>query len=283
MLTEIRAGNFTIRGVSVGGIYTSLHVKELDVLLDVGLAPRSFAGAKALFLSHGHADHCGALMTLIGARMLMCNNRRLKIFLPAPIADTLRASLDLVSTLQRYDVNVKLCGMEPGDEAPLHANLRVRAFRTYHPVPSLGYLFFRRVPKLRPEYVGLDGAEIRDRRRAGEDLFVDREILELAYATDTLVKVLDAEPALLSARTLILECTFLDDAKPPERAHESCHIHLDDLLPYADRFRNDAVVLMHFSQNYRPADVRAILDARCPPGLRERVVPLVPNRRRWPG
>ena len=37
---------YTVRGVSVGGIYTSLSVRELDVVLDVGLAPRSFAGAR---------------------------------------------------------------------------------------------------------------------------------------------------------------------------------------------------------------------------------------------
>ncbi len=283
MLTQVRAGDYTIRGISLGGIYTSLQVRELDVVLDIGLAPRSFAGTKALFLSHGHADHSGALATMIGTRMLTCGNRKLKIYLPAPIADTVRSILDQVSTLQRLEVNAELVPMEPGDEAGLHSDLYVRAFLTYHPVASLGYMFFRRVNKLKPEFSGLDGQEIRQRKEAGETLFDAADHLELAYATDTLPKILDAEPALFDVKTLILECTFLDASKSPEKAHASCHIHLDDLLAVADRFNNEALVLMHFSQSYRPNEVRAILERRCPEALRRRLVVFAPDRRAWPG
>jgi ribonuclease Z len=283
MLTRVRAGGYTIRGVSVGGIYTSLQVRELDLVLDIGLAPRSFAGTKALFLSHGHADHSGALATMIGQRMLTCRNKLLKIYLPAQIADTVRQQLDLISTLQNFEVNVQLHPMEPGDEASLHSDLHVRAFRTFHPVPSLGYLFFRRVHKLRGEFIGMDGQQIKQLRQQGADISDTADHLELAYATDTLPKVLETEPDLLAVKTLILECTFLDASRPPEKAHASCHIHLDDLLPYADRFANEALVLMHFSQGYRPNDVRAILRARCPPAMLDRLVIFAPDRRVWPG
>lgn len=283
MLTQVRAGDYTIRGISVGGIYTSLQVRELDVVLDIGLAPRSFAGTKALFLTHGHADHTGALTTLVGARMLTCGNRKLKIYLPAPIADTVRSILDLVSTLQRKEVNAELIPMEPGDEAGLHSDLHVRAFRTYHSVVSLGYMFFRRVNKLKPAFSGLDGQEIHRRKEAGEALFDAADHMELAYATDTLPKILDAEPALFDVKTLILECTFLDANKPADKAHASCHIHLDDLLPLADRFNNQALVLMHFSQTYRPDEVREILSRRCPAALLRRLVVFAPDRRAWPG
>ena len=71
MLTTVRAGRYTVRGVSVGGVYTSLQIPELGVLLDIGLAPRSFAGVDQLVVSHGHADHIGALNTLLGIRGLM--------------------------------------------------------------------------------------------------------------------------------------------------------------------------------------------------------------------
>jgi ribonuclease Z len=283
MLTEVRAGPYTIRGISVGGIYTALHVRELDVLLDVGLAPRSFAGARAVFLSHGHADHSGALATLLGTRMLTCGNRRLRIFLPAGTAPPIQRVLDAVSDLQRTPVNVELVPMEPGDQVVLHGDVHVRAVRTYHPVPSLAYVFLRRVNKLRREYMGLDGREIRRRRLAGEALFDPVEHLELAYVTDTLPRVLEAEPALFDVKTLILECTFIDERKSAELAHQSCHIHLDDLRPLAERFNNQAVVLMHFSQIYSPHEIAGLLDQRCPRTLRERVVVFAPDSSHWPG
>jgi ribonuclease Z len=71
MLTTVTAGPYTIRGLSVAGIQTSLFVRELGVLFDVGIAARSCAGAENVFLSHGHADHCGALVSLLGMRGLM--------------------------------------------------------------------------------------------------------------------------------------------------------------------------------------------------------------------
>ncbi len=283
MLTQVRAGRYTVRGISVGGIYTTLHVKELDVLLDVGLAPRAFAGVKGLFLSHCHADHAGALHTLIGTRMLTCGNRKLRLYAPAQNVDTLRIMIDHISAMQRYEARVELIGLEPGDEVSLHGDMFARAFRTFHPVPSLGYVFFRRVNKLRPEYQGLDGRQIREHRLAGDDIFDTVEHAELAYATDTLPKVLEEEPSLFDVRTLILECTFLDERKSRELAHKSCHVHLDDLLPHADRFNNETLVLMHFSQLYKPSEVHDILAARCPDSMRSRLAVFAPRKGSWPG
>ena len=71
----------------------------------------------------------------------------------------------------------------PGDTHSLGHGLWVRAFRTHHPVPSLGYQFFRRVSKLKPEHQHLPPEEIARGRKAGVDLFDEVERLELAYAT----------------------------------------------------------------------------------------------------
>ena len=35
VLTTVEAGRLTIRGVSLGGVYTSLHVPELDLFFDL--------------------------------------------------------------------------------------------------------------------------------------------------------------------------------------------------------------------------------------------------------
>ncbi len=112
---------------------------------------------------------------------------------------------------------------------------------------------------------------------------VHADRVELAYATDTLVSVLDHSPELLRARVLVIECTFLDDRKSLAAARAGCHIHLDELIERADRFANEHVVLMHVSQLYRPDEVAGILDAKVPPALRKRIIPFVPAGAHWPG
>ncbi|HUH04469.1 MAG TPA: MBL fold metallo-hydrolase [Kofleriaceae bacterium] len=283
MLVSVEAGPYTVRGLSVGGVYTALQVPELGVCFDVGLAPRTFASTRRLFLSHGHVDHLGALATMLGIRGLMSMKRKLEVFMPAEIVADVTGTLERQSAMQRYDLSINAVGMRPGDELELRNDLRVRAFRTLHPVPSLGYQFLRRNKKLRPELRGLPGPEIQERRLAGDDIFDEVEVLELAYATDTLAKVLDNDPTLYQSRVLILECTFLDQRKTIESSRAGCHIHLDELIERADLFENEHLVLMHFSQIYRPDEIRGILAARCPPALLERIHPLAPEGGHWPG
>jgi ribonuclease Z len=280
----VQTGGFTLRGVSLGGIYTSLHVPELDSLFDVGWPLRSAASVRHLFLSHGHVDHAGGLSTLLGMRALFGHPRPLRLYLPAEIAPAVSETLAAMSKLQRYELGAELVPMQPGDEVEMRKDMAVRAFRTYHPVPSLGYLIVRRVAKLRPELRGLPRHVIAERRLAGESVTYSVDRLELAYATDTLAVVLDREPAILESQVLVLECTFLDGKKPLAEARAGCHIHLDELIERAHLFKNDALVLMHFSQLYRPDDVREILARRLPEPLARRVIAFAPPAGEdWPG
>jgi len=277
------AGPYTIRGVSVGGVYTSLAVPELGLVFDAGASPRSAGGIDTILLSHGHADHVGALPALLGIRALHGKTRPPRVVMPAEIVDDLQAALVALSKLQRWPLAIEAIGMLPGDEIELRGDLRVRAVRTFHPVPSLGYVIVRRVARLKPELVGLTGPEIAARRRAGEEVSVHDDQLELAYATDTLVSALDHAPELYKARVLIVECTFLDQRKSLEAARAGCHIHLDELVERAELFENEHVVLMHFSQLYRPEEIPRILAARVPPKLRAKIIPFVPADGQWPG
>jgi ribonuclease Z len=283
VLTEVRAGPYTVRGVSVGGVYTSLQVPELGVVLDAGMPIRSFAGADHVFLSHAHADHAGGLGALLGIRGLIGKTRPPHVYFPAEIGDALLATLAAAGRLHHADLDVTPHPMAPGDALPLGHDLWVRAFRTHHRVPSLAYQFLRRVTKLRAEHRGMPPQEVARRRLAGEDLFEQAERLELGYATDTLAHVLDTAPALLDSRVLILEATFVDASRSVEDARERSHTHLDEVFARADRFRGEALVLMHFSQSYSPAEVHAAVRARVPPSLQGRVHVFAPEAGRWPG
>jgi ribonuclease Z len=257
-------------------------VPELHALFDVGIAPRSFGAVDDLFLSHAHADHIGALTSLLGLRGLFAKGP-LRIYMPQEIVETVHVALAAMSKLQRYELSIEAIGLEPGQELVYRGDWRVRPFRTFHPVPSLGYQFVRTVSKLKPEFLGLPGPEIAARRKAGEEMTYTEERLELAYATDTLVRVLDEHPWLGDSRVLILECSFLDERKDIASSRAGCHIHLDELIERADLFRNEHLVLMHFSQIYRPNEVAEILERRCPPELWRRIRPFAPRRNHWPG
>ena len=53
------------------------------------------------------------------------------------------------------------------------------------------------------------------------------------------------------------------------------HIHLDDIVARAGLFRNEAIVLTHFSARYRPSEIREALRT-LPETLASRVVPFLP-------
>ncbi|HYH96272.1 MBL fold metallo-hydrolase [Hyalangium sp.] len=283
MLTEVQAGPYTIRGISVGGVYTSLQVPELDVVLDAGVPLRSFATTDHLFLSHGHSDHASALGALLGIRGLVGKHSPAQVFLPAEIESAVKEALAALGRLHRSAISMETIPMLPGDTRKVYRDLWVRAFRTHHAGPSLGYQFLKRVTKLKPEHQGMPGEEIARLRREGAGIFDEVERLELAYATDTLSKVLETAPSILESRVLILECTYLDQKWTVEETQERLHTHLDEIIARADLFQNEALVLMHFSQAYGPEQVHDIIRDRVPPALRERIKVFAPSSSRWFG
>ncbi len=279
-ITEVKAGKYTVRGVSVGGVYTSLQVPEMGALFDAGLTLRGLVSCERLFLSHGHADHVGGLVGMLGIRGIQ-GRPRLRAFMPRAIHAGITGALEHMTAMHHFDLSMDSVPVDPGDEHQLRPDLHVRALKAHHVVPTLGYQFFNRTKRLKPAYQALSGPEIAARRRAGEDLFDEEERLELAYVTDTLLRVIDTTPSLLVTPVLILECTFLDERRSPELAHKTCHVHLNDLLLRAEEFQNEHLVLMHVSQLYKPAEVHAILKRRLPASLYARVVPFAPQSGRW--
>lgn len=282
MLTRLALEPYSLIGLSVGGVYTSILCPELSVIFDAGISPRSFVGAKHLLVSHGHADHVGSLPSMIGLRGL-AHQPPPDVKLPEEIAEDVEIGLRHFNSSQRRVLEVHFQGLAPGDEFQLGPDLFGRAFRTLHSVPSLGYLLFRRVQKLKPEYLGLAGEEVRKKKEAGEALFEAVERPQIAYVTDTLVDVLDQNPELYRVPTLILECTFLDASKSRDEARQKSHIHLDEIIERAALFENEHLVLMHFSQSYQPKEVHRIVEERLPSELAKRVRVFAPRSGMWPG
>ena len=147
----------------------------------------------------------------------------------------------------------------------------ITAFATTHTIPSVGYLVWERRNKLKEEYHGLPGEQIRDLRLSGVQ--VTREVRQplVAYTGDTSPQGLDACPAVFQAKVLITEMSFIRAKHRRDKIHKFGHMHLDDFLERADRFKNELIICGHFSTRYHPQEVRRLLDGKLPPVLRDRV------------
>ena len=138
-------------------------------------------------------------------------------------------------------------------------------------MPSLGYLVWERRLKLKEEYHGLPGERIRDLRLGG--VAVTREVRSplLAYTGDTSPAGLDNFPPAYEAKVLITELSFIRPNHRREKIHKFGHMHLDDFLDRADRFKNELIVAAHFSTRYHPNEVRKLLDVKLPPELKAKM------------
>lgn len=98
---------------------------------------------------------------------------------------------------------------------------------------------------------------------------------EIAFTGDTMSDfIVDSNNSdVLRARVLVMESTFVDNRITVEHARDYGHTHLSEIVSYADRFENKAILLIHFSARYQIDEIVAALSA-LPPSLAHRVFAL---------
>jgi ribonuclease Z len=176
--------------------------------------------------------------------------------------------------MHRLDRGRMVCdlkGLKAGDEVELSRENVITAFATTHTIPSLGYVAWDRRNKLKEEYLGLPGDKIRDLRLSGVPVTREVRVPLLAYTGDTSPAGLDNYPPVYEAKVLITELSFIRPNHRREKIHKFGHMHLDDLVERADRFKNELIICAHFSTRYHPQEVRRFLDGKLPPSLRDRI------------
>ncbi len=268
-LSRTHAG-LTIEGYSRAAVQSYWRVPELKVGFDLGAHPWDFMGTGTWFVSHTHLDHVAALAIYVARRRMM-KMEPPTVYVPTEALEDVKKLLLIFQRLDRGRQNCDLRGVSPGDEIQLSRENVVTVFDTVHTIPSRGFVVWDRRNKLKDEYVGLPGNQIRDLRLSGAEVTREVRTPLVAYTGDTAPAGLDAEPACFSAKVLITEMSFIRDKHRREKIHKFGHMHLDDFIERADRFKNELIVAGHFSTRYHPNEVRRLLDAKLPEVLKSRL------------
>jgi ribonuclease Z len=263
-------GGLTIEGWSRAAVQSYWRIPELKLGFDLGAQPWDFMGTPNWFISHSHLDHIAALPVYVARRRMM-KMEPPTIYLPVECVEDVRRLLLVMQRLDRGRQTCDLVGVEPGVEIELSRELVVTTFATSHTIASCGYVVWDRRMKLKDEYLGLPGDKIRDLRLGGTAVTREVRTPLVAYTGDTSPKGLDGCPAAFEAKVLITEMSFIRPNHRREKIHKFGHMHLDDFLERAERFKNELIVAAHFSTRYHPQEVLRMLDAKLPPGLKERM------------
>ncbi|MFY8056604.1 MAG: MBL fold metallo-hydrolase, partial [Planctomycetaceae bacterium] len=226
-----------IQGYSRAAVQSYWLIPELKLGFELGASPWSFMGTRTFFVTHGHLDHLAALPVFVARRRMMKMEPPV-IYLPAEIVDDAWRVLKAWQRLDRGRMNCELIGMNPGDLISISREHRVAAFPTKHTVPSCGYVVYDVRKKLKPEYHGLHGDQIRDLRQQGLEVAAETLTPLVCFTGDTNPAGLDAHPDVYLAKVLITEMTFFRPEHRREKIHKFGHMHLYDLLERADIFRN---------------------------------------------
>src|ERR1043166_9022470 len=260
----------TVEGWSRAAVQSYWRIAELKIGFDLGAQPWDFMGTPSWFLAHTHLDHVAALPVYVARRRMM-KMEPPTIYLPEPMVEDVKRLLLIMQRLDRGRQLCNLVGVTPGQEIELSREHVVSVFATTHTIPSVGYLVWDRRNKLKEEYHGLPGDKIRDLRLSGVEVTREVRVPLLCYTGDTSPGGLDNYPAAYEAKILITELSFIRPSHRREKIHKFGHMHLDDFLERADRFKNELIIAAHFSTRYHPDEIRRYVTAKLPPGLREKI------------
>ena len=266
----LELSGLTLRGVTRGGIQTCVMVPELDVMFDVGGVARGQLRYGTILVTHGHQDHLGGLPYLISQRHLTGLGSP-HVHMPAEVIDPFTRIMDAWREIEGFDLHAKLFGHAPGDDFELGKNLRAACVRSVHRVPSLSWIVERTSERLLPEHAGRSGPEIAELKRSGARITETHTVDLLCVTGDTQIETFDREPRLRRAKVLVHEVTAWDERRSVEEIRVWGHTHVDEIIPRAEQFEGDALVLVHRSPRHTRQQAEEVVATRFPASVRSKV------------
>ncbi|KAJ6688031.1 hypothetical protein OIU74_016686 [Salix koriyanagi] len=265
---------YPVEGLSIGGHETCIIFSSLNMAFDIGRCPQRAISQDFLFISHAHMDHIGGLPMYVATRGLY----RMKpptIVVPTCIKENVEQLFEVHRRLDGSELKHNLIALDVGQEFYVRKDLKVRAFKTYHSIQSQGYVVYSVKQKLKREYLGLSGNEIKNLKSSGVEITNTETSPEIAFTGDTMSDFIIDETNIdvLRAKVLVMESTFVDGTVTVEHARDYGHTHLFEIVKYADKFQNKSILLIHFSARYTVKEIQEAIQ-RLPQPLAGRVFAL---------
>jgi ribonuclease Z len=250
-------------------------------MFDCG-APVSAKTVSHIFITHTHGDHVAWLPRVLQQQQQQQQQQQtsvspVQIYLPEIAVPLMEKFLqaweqltecDDASVADRSDnttiassLPLMLIGVKPSTELEIHVkggDFIVKVAECDHRVTCCGYSVYQRKRKLKDEYAN-QPSNIRSLIEQGVDPF--HKVLEplFTFLGDTTHNVFAKNPWILDTRTVVVECSFLED-RDEERAVETKHMLWRHLEPHVRSNPDTRFVVIHVSLKHPPAFVRTFFE-----------------------
>lgn len=257
---------YPVEGLSIGGHETCIIFPSLKLSFDIGRCPQRAIAQDFLFISHAHMDHIGGLPMYVATRGLY-SMKPPTIIVPKCIKEVVEELFEVHRKMDQSELKNNLIGLDVGEELHIRRDLKVKAFRTYHRIPSQGYVVYSVKQKLKQEYLGRSATEIKMLKSSCVEITDTVIEPQVAFTGDTTSDfIVDSTNIdVLRAKILVMESTFLDESITVEHARDYGHIHLSEIINHAEKFENKAILLIHFSARYTVKEIQQSVSALPPP------------------
>ena len=214
-LISAPAVDSSIIGVSCAGYETTVIIPEMKISFDFGRYLPQLHGCHIHCITHGHTDHIADLTKFCRIHELVCGSgKKHTVLCPEIIAEPLKEVLSKYHQMDtgelRPNPHEKWLEIHPVTEGTCFTvkNYSIRAFRTDHRVPSLGYCVYTKKSILKKELLGLPSKEIARLKHEGHQICDETVVCAVAFTGDTTIEGIIRHPDMLQAKVLIMECTY---------------------------------------------------------------------------
>ena len=245
----------TITGYSTALFSTWFFIEELGLLFDAGDGVTSTLLQKSkkikhVFISHADRDHLTGLLQL---NQLNAREGFPMIHYPKD-SGSFPAMADFFAKFDPQSRGTVWNSIKAGDSIEIKKDIVVEAFRNNHVAApenitkSLSFKVFRVKRKLKKEYQGLSGEEIKNLRESLGNEAITEEIKTniLSYSGDTPVEDYSVYD---NSQVLIHEATFLEGIYPIE-PRGNRHSTLRQVMEMVSNIHVGTLILSHFSSRY---------------------------------